>query len=469
MSAADQQAPATHALATLVQLARRARDAGDGCELDFIAVNETHALTPYRQAALWLDERVAALSGVVSPEANAPYVHWLTRVIGSLRQQAGSGEARALSPDDLSAADATEWKDWLPAHAFWLPIPGVGDDFPGGALLLARDHPWIEAERTLLTEWAATWAHARAFRHRRSTLRRWWRRWSDGPRDAPSTDSTGSIGSSLTRWLRTRRAALVLATVVVLLLPVHLTVLGPAELVPLDPAVIRAPLDGVVDRVLVTPNQKVQANDALFEFDRASIENRLEVSLRTLDMVQAEYRQKAQQALFDAASKTQLAVLQGRIAEKSAEVDYLRTLSERGVVLSPRAGVVLFDDPTEWVGRPTVTGERVMVVADERAVEIEAWLSPADAISLADGSTVTFYRNADPLQPLRASLRYLGHEAIERPDGNYAYRVRATLAKTTIDARVGLKGTAKLEGSKVSVAYWILRRPLAVARSWLGV
>ncbi len=260
-----------------------------------------------------------------------------------------------------------------------------------------------------------------------------------------------------------------LAAIALLLLPIRLTVLAPAELVPLNPAVIRAPLDGIVGRVLVTPNQAVQANQPLFEFDRASIQNRLEVSLRTLETVQAEYRQRAQQALFDPASKSQLVGLQGRISEKSAEVDYLRALSERGVVLSPRAGIVLFDDPTEWVGRPTVTGERVMMVADERAVEVEAWLSPADAIALPDGADVVVYLNADPLQPVRASLRYVGHEAIERPGGNYAYRVRATVSEGAAEARVGLKGTAKLEGSEVSLGYWIMRRPLAAARAWLGV
>lgn len=459
---ADPIAPEAQALATLVHLARRGREAADTAELAFVAVNETHALAPYRQAALWLqDKGVAALSGVVCAEANAPYVQWLGRVCKYLYRTLAGEASRPLGAGDLPEAEAEEWGEWLPAHGLWLPLPAVGRQFAGGALLLARDEPWGEAEQALLTEWAATWSQARAVLAGRRR-----HRWA-GVVAAGGERRGGMAG--LAGLLLSRRLWLAAALTAALFVPVRLTVLAPAELVPLNPAVIRAPLDGVVDRVLVVPNQTVKENDALFEFDRANVQSRLHIAQRALATIQAEYRQKAQQALYDPASKAQLAVLQGQIAEKSTEVAYLRKLDARGVVVSPRQGVVLFDDPTQWVGRPVVTGERVMVVADEHAVEIEAWLSPADAIPLADAAQVTLYLNADPSRPVAASLRYVGHEAQERPDGNYAYRVRATLAADAQPPRVGLKGTAKLQGDTVSLGYWMLRRPIAASRAWLGL
>lgn len=463
--------PEAHFLATLVHLARRGREAKDAAELGFIAVNETHALAPYRQAALWLSEGgVAALSGVVSPEANAPYMQWLGQLFRHLRTSQPGDQPRVLEGTDLAEAERVEWDDWLPAHGLWLPLPAVPRHFAGGALLLARDEPWSEAELALLAEWAAIWSQARALRERGSVLAGAWRLLAGRSRPAAGADRpAGGSGRDWRGLIFSRRVWLAAVLSALMIIPVPLTVLAPAELVPLNPAIIRAPLEGVVDRVLVTPNQLVKEDEALFEFDRANIQSRLLIALRALGTVQAEYRQKSQQALFDPASKSQLAVLQSQIAEKATEVAYLRKLDERGVVASPRAGVVLFDDPTEWVGRPVVTGERVMVVADEHAVEIEAWLSPADAIPLADGSPITLYLNADPMRPVRATLRYIGHEAIERPDGKYAYRVRATLAEGGERPRVGLKGTARLEGDKVSLGYWILRRPLAAARVWLGV
>ena len=43
------------------------------------------------------------------------------------------------------------------------------------------------------------------------------------------------------------------------------------------------------------------------------------------------------------------------------------------------------------------------------------------------------------------------------------------MAAGTPGQRVGLKGTVKLEGGRVALAYWVLRRPLAGLRGWLGV
>jgi hypothetical protein len=470
--AAPEQAAQAAPLATLLALAGRARTVQSRAELGFVLVNDTHALVPYREAALWWadGQQVAALSGVSAPEANAPYVHWLQAVLAGWLARARTLQATRtplqtdlLVPTDLAPALAEAWAEWLPAHVLCVPLgPAAAGAPPGstpaaGCLLLARDEPWSDAEQALLDEWAAIWWHAH-----RAVARSAWARWLG---TAPDT----AAGSRTGRWLgRGLKTAVAVAALAAMALPVPLTVLAPAELVPLNPAVVRAPLDGVVGKVLVQPNERVRAGQPLFEFDRTSLESRLEVARKALGTVQADYRNKSQRALVDPEARAQLAVLQGQIDEKATEVRYLGTLNQRGTVPAPRAGVALFGDATEWLGKPVVTGEKVMVVADEHAVELEAWLSPADALPLAAGSPVKVFLNTDPLTPLAASLRYVAHEAVERPDGHPAYRVRATLAAGT-QPRVGLKGTARLEGESVPLGYWVLRRPLAAARAWLGL
>ncbi|CAK0757117.1 Biotin-lipoyl like [Gammaproteobacteria bacterium] len=445
--------PEALTLATLVYLTRRAREARDTAELAFIAVNETHGLASYRQAVLWLRRKgVVALSGVVSPEANAPYVQWLNRISRHLEQF--TSQPHVVLASNLPVQEREEWGEWLPEHAVWVPLPAVDWRFAGGALLLVREQSWSEEELVFLAEWAAVYSHAYALKEKSFFLGRRWQ-----------TEKKNSVFGGIFPWAR---LGIIIITVSALFLPVRLTVLAPAELIPLHPAVIRAPLDGVVDRLLVVPNQTVEKNQPLLEFDRISIQNRHQVAVLALASVQTEYRQKAQQALNDPVSKSQLAALQGQLAEKEADVAYLQTINQRGVVLSPDKGIVLFDDPNGWMGKPVVTGERIMMVANEQAVEVEAWLSPADAIPLASGARITLFLNTDPLVPLEASLYYVAYEAQQRPDGHYAYRVRAQLTQQGISPRIGLKGTAKLEGEEASLAYWIMRRPLAGIRTWLG-
>jgi hypothetical protein len=108
------------------------------------------------------------------------------------------------------------------------------------------------------------------------------------------------------------------------------------------------------------------------------------------------------------------------------------------------------------------------MVADEKEAEIEAWLSPGDLIDLPGGAEATIFLNARPLSPVSGTVRYVTHEALLQPEGHYAYRLRATLLPGEDALRVGLKGSVKVNGRFVPFSYWVLRKPLAVARAFIG-
>ncbi|WP_050467673.1 efflux RND transporter periplasmic adaptor subunit [Herbaspirillum chlorophenolicum] len=445
-------APVRHPLLVLLDLGRRARAARSVEELSFLMVNDSHALGAYRQAALWLADRgVDTLSGVIEPEANAPYAQWLDQACRTLAEN--QPDAAAVDPHCLSLALAGQWAQWLPPYGLWLP-------FPGGGLLFAADVPWSEEAVALFKEWGDTWHYA--WSRQQATSSAWsWRRLGH-------TLKTALAPNPAKPWWRQRRALLAALIVLALLCPVRLSVLAPGELVPANPALIRAPLDGVIAQFQVQPNEQVKAGQPLFNFDEAPIATRMEIATQGLATAQAEYRQYAQQALSDPRSKTQLANLGGKIEEKQAEADFTRDQFQRSRVVAPQAGIALFDDPSEWIGRPVQTGERIMRIAMPGDVEVEAWLPIGDAIPLTDEAEVKLYLASSPLSAVQARLRYVAHDAVPRPDGSYAYRVRARLAAQS-DLRVGLKGTAKLSGPWVPLVYWILRRPLAVIRQHVGL
>ena len=452
---------------SLLDLSRRARQAATVRELGFVLVNDSRALVAYRQAGLWVAaEGVYALSGVVQIEANAPYALWLEQVCGFLASQ-DVGQVRSAMASDLPPALAADWEEWWPGHALWLPLSGPNASgsqpanqqaMDAAGLVLVRELPWTPREKALLQEWADIARHAfhALYRPRASS----WR----GLRQRMREQLILQPGQRWWQQRPLRWAALVAALLVV---PVRLTVLAPGELVPAHPLVIRAPLEGVVDTFHVQPNQMVKKDQPLFGFDEALIQSRGDVAAQALATAETEYRQTSQQALTDSKSKQQLALFIGKIEEKRAEVDYLRDQLLRARVLAPQDGMALFDDPAEWIAKPVAVGERIMRIAEPSDSEVEAWLPIADAIVLAPQAEVTLYLNASPLSPVSARLRFQAHDAVKRPDGSYAYRVRATLNAPTAH-RVGLKGTTKVYGDWVPLVYWVLRRPLAAVRSTLG-
>jgi hypothetical protein len=438
-------------LSTLVQLVKRARHAETAQELAFVMVNETNALVPYRQAVLWRRDTkgrggVVAISGSAAVERNAPITLWLNRALARL--DTGAADApRPVGAADLSPALGEEWPEWLPAHALWVPL-ALDPGHVLGTLLLAREQPWSDGERHIVSELADGYAHAWAGflgGRRRSLLSRLWG------------------GQKYIKF------AIAAAVIGIMFLPITLSALAPAEVVPFKPTIVRAPLDGVVDHFAVAPNAPVKEGQTLLELDPRAIQNKLEIAGKALGVAEAEYRQAAQEALFDDKSRAKLTVLKARADQRRTDVTYAQSMLDRIHVTASRDGLALFDEPNDWIGRPVTIGERLLEIADPTQGELEIWLPIADAITLKPGAEVEFFLNISPGSPLHAKIRQTSYEATQSPANLLGYRLKATLDDSGNMPRIGLRGTAKIYGEKVTLFYYLARRPLAAARQFLGL
>jgi multidrug resistance efflux pump len=432
----------------LVQLEKRIRHAATVEEFGFLVVNETHALVRFRQAVLWRrtnvgDGKVVAVSGLALPDADAPFLVWLRKV---LKATAGRWEIEPVDARQLPPEMGDEWADWLPPHGLWVPLDRSDEERLGG-LLLVRDEPWSDHDRHLLSYLGDAYAHA----------------WSALLGRRPDRGN----------WLFRRKGKLGLLVVAMIAglawMPMRQSVLAPAEVIPKQPIVVRAPIDGVVDRFEVLPNQLVTEGQVLLSLDPARLQNRLDVARKAYEVGEAEYRQAAQQAVFDPRSKAQLAILQGRMEQSAAEVAYLEGLLLRIEVKAPRNGIVIFDDVNDWIGKPVSIGERILIVADPRETELEIHVAVGDAIAVEKGNDVSLFLNVDPQNPIGGTLSYASYQANPTPDGTLAYRLKADFADKAGTLRIGLKGIAKVYGEQTTLFYYVMRRPLAALRQRLGL
>ena len=425
--------------ASLLYLERRAREAENRSELAFVIVNESIGLQNYRQAILLFGGRIEAVSGTPVIARTGPYLLFMRRLA---RHLASRGEGAVIfSGATLPEALGAEWREM--AGGTGLLLSGRRS---GIALLLLRDAGWEQREVDEMAALMDAYDHAWIAFRRRSVF-------SHGARP----------------WLR-RLLFVALSSAVVAgaaLIPVPLTVLAPAEVVPIDPVLVRAPLDGVIEKVLVTPNQSVKTQQPLIILDTTTTQSRLDVASQELTAAEAEYRQAAQLAVYDARGKAQLAGLAGRVAAKMAEVNYYRSLVGRSTVTSMTDGVVLMEDPTTIIGRAVVQGERLLLVASDSRTELEIWVQPGDLIDGIEQAMVFLFPNASPLGSVRARTYYVSYQASARPDGSYAYRLRARFDEAE-PPRLGMLGVARLSISDVSLFYWVFRRPLAALRQAVG-
>jgi len=206
----------------------------------------------------------------------------------------------------------------------------------------------------------------------------------------------------------------------------------------------------------------------LFTLDDAALSSRHEVAKKALAVAPADYLRAAQKAFTDATSKAELANRKAVVDQKQTEVQYTQLLMQRIEVRAPRDGIVLFSDANDWLGKPVSVGEKVMTVADPARAEVQAWVPVADAISLEQGAELRLFLNTDPTRPLPARIYQTSYEALPDPGGVLAFPVKARFDNSGAPPRIGLKGTAKIYGERVTLGYYLSRRPLATMRQFFG-
>ncbi|MDB6141863.1 MAG: multidrug transporter [Pseudomonas sp.] len=448
-------AQANNPVAILLHLEQRAQEARTREELGFVLVNETWQLLRYRQAYLFVSNVLGkpTLSNVSSlavlPE-ESPFSVWLKRLAEHLWQHADPAQpVRLWQAHECPASFAEGWAEWMPPQLISVPLPGRDDSRPG-LLLLACETAPDQHSLALLARTAQTYAYClAALTNKRPTLMARWQVWRNRP-------------------LRLLALGAVLAAA--LLFPVRLSALAPAEIEAHNAIAIAAPQDGVVHEFLVHPNQLVHKDQPLFSLDDTTLRNRRAVARQSLEVAHSDALLAAQKAFDSAQSKGELAALNGQVQEKQAEVTWLDEMLERNLVRAPRDGIAIFGDSNDWIGKPVVTGERIIQLADPQDVGVLVWLPVANAINLEAGSQIRLFLHVAPLSPLTASLTQTSYQATLSPENIPAYRIRGQFDGDVSQlARIGLKGTAKLYGESVPLVYYLLRRPLAALREWSGL
>lgn len=439
--------PRLTALSTLLHVEQQARQAESQQNLSFIFVNDTRSVLPARQIVFWRFNdlgapRTVAASHVSEVDPNAILTRWLDKLAAWAAAQEWHAEPHAFTRGEVAEELQQDWGETLPAYVLHLPMAGQRKGAFGG-LLVFGEQPWGEAHLALARILADAYGHAwmalaEPETRRKLVLhfRQYWRRY-------------------------------VLALVVLCLLPLRQYVLVPAEVIADQPAVIAAPLGGVIERVVVQPNQQVAAGDLLFVYENIELANRLLVAQRAYDVAEAEHLKNTQEAFNCDACRGKVAQSQAVVERERANVEWAKKQLEQGEVRAPRAGVVVMGDTSDWEGRPVRVGERVMLVADPARTRLRITVPITDAIASDTNTEVVFYPNVSPLSSVDARVVSAGYEPVLQPDRSYAYVVHAAFEGES--APLGWRGTAKVYGGRAPLIYQMLRKPLARLRQMTGL
>ncbi|MEE9314057.1 MAG: HlyD family efflux transporter periplasmic adaptor subunit [Rhizobiaceae bacterium] len=416
-------------------------------ELSFCIANEARKVVPARQiymlkpvgskgARLQID----VVSNLSSVDKNAPAVRWLenifTNALGPLGETPLAFEM-PVSQGDEAAVFPFRYGVLVPLLDKRKKLFGV--------IAFLSEQPFNDGDIAVLGRLQQAIEHA-------------WLALAPRPLRRVSSVVRKSIG------------LLVLAAAVcAMFIPVPMSSLAPVEVVAQSAQVVAAPLDGVIEVMLVEPNTRVSMGQVLFRFVDTELSSRHAIANRSLNVAQAKLQTARQNAFGSGEGRRDLAVAKAELALAETELSYAVDQLAKTIVRSPVSGLVVFDRKTDWQGRPVAVGERVVEVADPELVEYRIDLPVSDAIVLRKDARVKVFLDSAPLNPREAILRVASYRATISPDEQLVYKTYAVAAsKEERPARIGARGTGQVFGEQVSLGFYLFRRPLSAIRQYTG-
>jgi hypothetical protein len=438
-------------LYSLLQLEANARHAETLKELHFLIANETRQIVNYRQAFLFSVSgfskktyKVDTASSIAVIDSNEPYIVWLNKIVAKLQQSKNMNNIFKLDFASCPEKYKDEWKEYSLPFVIWVPLQ-LHDGTMVGGLWIARETPWSDNELVLLKRISDSYAHA-----------------------------MGALGGKKNILRKTDRAryitwAVLLSIFLASFVPIRLSALAPVEIVAKDPVIVSAPIDGVVRELVKNPNIMVEKGETLLFFEDTSFRNAAAIAKKTLSVTEAELRKASQAAFGDNKSKSEIAILRSQVALRQSELDYANDLLSRVEVKAEERGLLIYSDKDDWKGKPVRVGERIMEIADPDKIKLTIELAVSDAILIDDAADVEVFLDISPLNSLPAKITHTSYKANLSANDVLAYKLDAEFVEENSDLRIGLQGTAKIYGEKVTLFFYLFRRPISALRQLIGL
>src|SRR3990167_1638991 len=445
-------------LATLLVLDDEIRKLSNIREFGFFATNESHRLIRYHTGFLWQKGDMGGVSlmsqsGTAEIDEHAPTNEWLKLKIHEIMKSPSAKiihqvqyEQNDLDPHlHYHNPDQSEWPDTLPHYLLWCPFLNRSQTVVGG-LLFFWEKSFSESEIKMMGWLLSSYQYA----------------WQILVKEK-------RISILLKLKEKPHAIAGILVAIGVLLFPVRLSVLAKGTVVPKNPILINAPMQSVIRSFSVSPGEKVKAGQLLLTLDKTDLQSTAEVSQKEVLLTQAKLRTAISQGLSNDQRRSEVPILQAQLGIDKAHLDYTNELLKKADVVSPVAGIVIFDSKEDWVGQPVHTGERILAIADPKKVKLKIALPIADVIQLDVGASGEFYLYGK-LVGLNIEVNTIGYNAKVMPSKILAYQLLADLKnKTASPPQLGAQGTVRLYGHRVPLIYYLFRRPLQAIRQTLGI
>lgn len=440
-------------MAVINRLCLKAFNASDKDALTFIMLNDTVQAIRYDRAVLWdfatKKPRIAGISGQTVVNKDAKLTKQWEAVIATLKDVSIPQKLQEASFTD-NGAMWREYQKEANSTAIWLPIsseeePALGLWLEGFSQRFQDDS--IQETLKFLQQYLTPAYGAAWKRHYKKPL------------------------FHSAKMSKEQAAIIAFAALAFLfLVRVPLRVVAPCEVVANEPYIVTAPLEGIIEKVDIKPGQEIKKGDALYAYDKRLPQRNLSASQKQVNILEEEVKRAKTLGLNDAKSLAEVTLLSLKLEKEQVNLGYVQWQTTQLEQKAPISGVIMMENPDEWRGKPVKVGEKIMSLNNPGNTKIKIWIPEDDNIVLDANKTIKIVLNINPAHSYEAHLDFVANESSLSDLHIPSFMAEAKWAGAPPEEnKLGLQGTAILYGEKVSLFYYLIRKPLAAIRHKLGL
>ena len=436
-------------IARLIGLEKKSREARTQDELNFVVVNETRQIFDFVNSYLLLKTptdkyHVKAVSDLATVDRTAPLVTFVENIIND-QTSSNLKEIQNFEVDKISRSLKIKKPKNIPDNILLIPIfsPQRGLQ---GFLITTRNEKFNDNEVELARHLSLTYGHA----------------YNTFLTDFSIKDFLKKNFTGKRSWI------IILSIIFILIIPIKITSTAPVEVVPKNPRLITAPFDGVVKNIIVNNNDKINSGDLLIQIEDTDLKNSFNLAKQSLQVAEKELLRSRQFSFSNNEEKARLAELMAQVDLKKAEVESTSERLKNSKIYADKDGIAIVDQKNNWQGRPVSVGEKIITIANPEKVEFLIWLPVKDSLIIKENTDVKVFLDINPIKPLNGKLKRASYQSSLSPEEVLSYQISASFEGEEIP-RIGLRGTAKIYGSRVTLFYYLFRKPITFVRQLIGV
>ncbi len=262
------------------------------------------------------------------------------------------------------------------------------------------------------------------------------------------------------KWFRPSRIFLYIIVVFLLaciLVRIPQKVSAEFEIIPEEAAIVYAPFDGTLEKCNFKNGDTINSGDTVLTYNLEERLFELANAKNEFNRITAQLNLAESAAFKDEEKRGQIPLLKLQQEKMQIDIDKNAWYVERGDVKAETSGILNIGDTDKLSGKAVRAGDLLFEVLNADHLIANIALDERYSSILKEQFEATLYLNTRPELPIASQILSVSPKPVLNEKRLFCYQIRVKPEINSAELTWGMRGTARLSGSRVSLGYYLFR------------